>query len=175
MKIKKETFILNSGTSRVYLIIGEDEKKYIKKVLHRKPKEKYERETRALKSLENYNHYPKIIEEIPKDYTFYMSHCGDQINKKNLPKDWLNQISEIRGELNKHDIVNGDINENHLLVLNGIIKIIDFGNIRFKSDIYFKENDYNEYERFQHRKMRIICNYVKEGKSSWNELRKRFK
>lgn len=162
---------MKSGSAKVYKITTNDNKMLIKKEIFRKPKEKYKREVEALRKLEKFKHYPKIVKEEVRKFTFFMTHCGDRINKKNIPKNWLEQINEIKKELEDSDIVNGDLCDDHLLVLKGIISIIDFGNIRLKEDDFFKVNDYEKYKKIQHNKLNTICECAVKGKSSVRKLK----
>jgi len=171
MNIKKEKFIVKSGSAKVYKITTNDDKMLIKKQIFRKPKEKYRREVDALRKLEKYGHYPKIVKEEAKKFTFFMTHCGDKINKKNIPKNWLDQINEIKKELEECHIVNGDLRDDHLLVLKGIISIIDFGNIRLKDETFFKKHNYDKYKQIQHNKLNTICECASKGRSSNGKLK----
>jgi hypothetical protein len=53
-----------------------------------------------------------------------------------------------------------------------IIYLIDFGNIRFKNDPFFEKKDYTDYKNFQHHKLTIICNALKNNIDPWQEINK---
>ncbi|MBC8491273.1 MAG: protein kinase family protein, partial [Candidatus Marinimicrobia bacterium] len=83
-----------------------------------------EYEITALKSLNN-KHFPKLLEI--GDNWFDMEYCGEKLNEQNLPKDWDVQIDEILNELNKANIIHRDIRPHNLMIINSVIKLIDFG------------------------------------------------
>jgi len=153
-------FHIKSGSSNIYYLKQNNEIKYVFKELFRKPREKFIKETYALDKLSNYKYFPKIIYRNEDKNYFIMNYCGNHINKKNLPKNWLEQINEIKKKLYKHDIAHGDINQKNICIINNTIILIDFGNIRFKSDIFFKDNSYENYIRKQHSKLNEVIDLL---------------
>jgi len=81
-----------------------------------------ERETKALKRLEKYNHFPKVFEE-GDDYII-MEYVGRQ---NMLKQEMISQVNEIMSALEIERIKHRDIREENLVVLNGVLYLIDFG------------------------------------------------
>ena len=52
---------------------------------------------------------------------------GERINKNNIPKDYEDQLNNIIKVLEKHNCRHNDIKPEELLVMNGKIKVVDFG------------------------------------------------
>ena len=88
------------------------------------------REAKALKLLERYNHYPKLIEE-GDDY-IVMSFVGRR-NQVKFDEMKL-QALEILKELKEVGITHRDIVRKNFLSLNGILYLIDFGWCVFKDE-----------------------------------------
>lgn len=153
-------FHIKSGSSNVYYLKENNKIKYVLKELYRKPKEKFIKETYCLNTLKNYKYFPKIIYEDEKNNSFIMNYCGNHVNKKELPENWLDQINDIKKILYKHDIAHGDINHKNICIHNNTIVLIDFGNIRFKNDIFFKDNSYEEYVKMQHSKLNKVIEKI---------------
>lgn len=146
-------FHIKSGSSNVYYLKENNQIKYVLKELYRKPKEKFIKETYCLDTLKKYKYFPKIIYRNENENYFVMNYCGNHINKKELPNNWLEQINEIKKILYDNDIAHGDINPKNICIHNDTIILIDFGNIRFKKDNFFKNNSYEEYVKMQHSKL----------------------
>ena len=159
-------FLVKSGSSDIY-VIHLDNKKIIKKKIYRKPKEKFNKEVKALTILKDYKYFPKILVINKEEYSIYMSYCGYKITFDNIPKNWEIQVKNIINILNQTNIVHGDINPGNICVQNNQIYLIDFGNIRFFGDKFFEENDFNKYREMQHNKLYKICVYVSENKNPW--------
>ncbi len=70
-------------------------------------------------------HFPTLL-SIGKN-CIYLSYCGVPITKRNLPKSWKSQLSEILNFLEKKQIWHNDMDENNFLVLNKTLYLIDFG------------------------------------------------
>jgi len=151
-------FHVKSGSSYVYYLKKNNEIKYVAKHLYYKAKEKFEKETFCLDILEKYKYFPKIIYRNKNNNYFVMNYCGKLVNKKNLPKNWNEQIKEIKKILYDNDIAHGDIKSENICVNNNTIILIDFGNIRFKKDKYFESKSYEEYVFRQHSKLDVIMN-----------------
>ena len=69
----------------------------------------FDNEIKSLTKLNNYNHFPKLLayEKLP-DYKMLMTHCGDMLNKNNLPENWKEQLLEIHNILEKELIYHND-------------------------------------------------------------------
>lgn len=85
------------------------------------------REIKSLKILEKYNNFPKIIFSDEKDYTIYLTYCGELLNENNIPSNWKYQLKNINNILIKNNIFHNDIWYGNFLVKDGIINLIDFG------------------------------------------------
>ena len=97
----------------------------VKKVYTNNIQRRMFKEIRALKLLENYNHFPKIL-HIDSN-TIYMTYVGISIkNIITLPIDYQQQLAEIIEELKECDIFHQDITLDHIMVLNNILYLIDF-------------------------------------------------
>ena len=166
--MKGEVFLTRSGSSEISKLWDKDGEMYIKKKIYRKPEEKFKRESEALYCLEKYDRFPKIIRSDPKEFILYLTYCGENINLRNIPTDWNRHINEIRKCLEETDIVNGDINEKNLCVMDNRIYLIDFGNIRLRTDKFFKSNDFDKYRNFQHNKLKIICTIIPHFERNFN-------
>ena len=157
-------FLVKSGSSDIY-VIHLDNKKIIKKKIYRKPKEKFNKETRALTILRHSKYFPKILAINEEQHCIYMSYCGYKITFDNIPENWEIQVKEIINILNQTNIVHGDINQGNICVQNNQIYLIDFGNIRFFGDKFFEENDFKVYRQMQHNKLYKICLYISQNKN----------
>ena len=90
-----------------------------------------ENEARVLGKISSV-HFPKVISK-EKDQII-LEDCGQPLTEKNLPENWKHQLVEIVEELKAQGVQHRDIKPDNLMVLNGIIKLIDFGWSRFVSD-----------------------------------------
>ena len=82
------------------------------------------REASFLKQLDG-RHFPRLIDE--GDGWITMTHCGNELSKNNLPKDWRNQVEEIAAALDEAKIIHRDIKPGNVMVLEGRLQLIDFG------------------------------------------------
>lgn len=92
------------------------------------------REIRFLKLLNGKN-TPKVI-DIGTNWVT-LEYCGEELSKKNLPDNWVEQITEISQHLNDFNIIHRDIKKGNILVLNNKIYLIDFGWAVFKNEFHF--------------------------------------
>lgn len=105
----------------------------------------YENEVNILNKLNEYNHFPKLINKDDKNKIIYMSYCGNTIyelskqNKLKIPDDWEKQVNEINNSLVKENIYNNDICRTNICIDNGIIYMIDFGCVQ-PLDLKLKQN-----------------------------------
>ena len=170
----REEHFMRSGSANVFFCYENTTIKAVKKVFFRKPQEKLERETRALSLLQKSSgadYFPKIIKVISKENTFYMEYCGEQLTKINLPHNWIHQVNIIISSMESMNIVNGDIDIKNLVVKNNRLYLLDFGNIRFKEDLFFEKHDYDTYKTKQHHKLQLICQALSDNKNVDNILR----
>lgn len=79
-------------------------------------------------------HFPRLINYSAEEYWIDMSHCGVRINDTTVPPDWKAQCDEIYNMLSSAKIFHRDITYNNLLVRDGIINLIDFGNATLGTD-----------------------------------------
>lgn len=89
----------------------------------------FDNEIKSLTKLNNYNHFPKLLayEKLP-DYKMLMTHCGDMLNKNNLPENWKEQLLEIHNILEKELIYHNDTGgASNICILNNNMTLIDFG------------------------------------------------
>ena len=85
----------------------------------------FENELKILKLLEEYDISPKIIDS--HERTLYLSDCGQELTKDNLPKDWKEQLLKIHQVLKSHFLYHNDIKSNNFTVKNHKLYLIDFG------------------------------------------------
>lgn len=71
--------------------------------------------------------FPKLLGTDSKNYIIQMNYCGEEITKENCPDDWEDQIKDILAELKKYNCAHNDITRKEILVLDGFIRLIDFG------------------------------------------------
>jgi len=105
----------------------------------------FKNELNALFKLSNYPHFPKLIAYDPKHLIIYMSYCGVQISRYNLPTNWKEQIREIHCVLEKQNVNSNDMLLRNTCILDNQIYIIDFGlNSVYNDSIkYVISNFYN--------------------------------
>ena len=85
----------------------------------------FENELKILKLLEKDNISPIIIKS--EVQTLYLSDCGQELSKENLPNDWRQQLLKIYQTLKSHFLYHNDIKSNNFTVKDNKIYIIDFG------------------------------------------------
>jgi predicted Ser/Thr protein kinase len=87
----------------------------------------FQNEILALKKLQPYKYFPKLLGYDNLRLSIFMTFCGEQISSKNLPDDWERQIDEIETILTKINVNSNDMILRNVCVLNKRIYIIDFG------------------------------------------------
>ena len=103
----------------------------------------FKNELNALAKLSNYPHFPKLIAYDIKHLTIYMTYCGVQITKKNIPNNWKEQINKIKTILEKLRVNSNDMLIRNTCVLNDIIYFIDFGlHSIFNDSIHYVINNF---------------------------------
>ena len=85
----------------------------------------FENELKILKLLEEYDISPKIIDS--QEQTLYLSDCGQELNKENVPENWKEQLLKIRQVLKSHFLYHNDIKSNNFTVKDNKLYLIDFG------------------------------------------------
>tara|TARA_R110000851_G_scaffold120181_2_gene248401 strand:+ start:3191 stop:3727 length:537 start_codon:yes stop_codon:yes gene_type:complete len=87
----------------------------------------YQNEIEMLLRLRPFDRVPNLIESSPTALTISMTYCGEQINKSNLPKDWVDQMTYILESLREYDVSHNDIKPSDILVYNNKLMLVDFG------------------------------------------------
>lgn len=79
-------------------------------------------------------HFPLLIGFSLGQLYIDMSHCGERATAANIPPDWKEQCDKIYSLLSSAKIFHRDINYNNILVRDGIINLVDFGNATINTD-----------------------------------------
>ncbi len=87
----------------------------------------FNNEISALKKLQPYKYFPKLLGYDSRRMSIFMTFCGEQITSKNIPDNWEEQINEIEKILNIVNVNSNDMILRNVCVLNKVIYIIDFG------------------------------------------------
>ena len=101
----------------------------VKKVYTNKQFQRMSNEINALKILDKYQCFPKLLKIDWDNYTIYMSYVGKSIKeskKYEIPKNIISQIMTIEAILKKENIHHNDLSLSHLMIYNGIVYLIDF-------------------------------------------------
>ena len=88
-------------------------------------REHFMREREAFAMFHGYAFFP-FIEDI-RGRTFFMSYCGEPICEENRPENWLEQCTKIEAFLTSKGLYHNDLKTQNVLVLDGKIRLIDFG------------------------------------------------
>lgn len=96
------------------------------------------REVKCLNILKNHSNFPKLIYADEKNFTIYLTYCGELINENNIPSNWKYQLENINLILKKFNIFHNDVWYGNLLIKDGIIYLIDFG----WASIYYEDYPY---------------------------------
>jgi len=98
---------------------------YVKKIMCDKKHIKlFENETFWLKHLHHETYTPQLVER-GDDYLI-MTYVGENVNKKNLPADWREQIEMIVENLKTIGCSHNDIKKEEILIKDNKIYLIDF-------------------------------------------------
>jgi predicted Ser/Thr protein kinase len=92
---------------------------------------RFKNEINFLHNFSNYKYFPKLLRYDITNFKIYMTYCGCNLNKSNLPDDWENQITEISDILKLYNIELLDLQEKNITCLNENIYLIDFDTYRF--------------------------------------------
>lgn len=101
---------------------------------------RFKNEVNFLHNFSNYKYFPNLLRYDVNNLKIYMSYCGININKSNIPKDWISQITEISNILKIHNVELLDLQEKNITCHNGLIYLIDFDSYRFN-------NNYSNYNK----------------------------
>ena len=142
----EEVLIMNGGTSTVYKMKDKEENYFIKKHMSNEIKKynkiikkvdidlNFNKEIKHLNQLSKYDHFPYLFDYDMEQKQIFMSYCGENINNKNIPKNWKEQFIEIFNILNYNSIYHNDIGLNNCSVLDGVIYLFDLGEASDKID-----------------------------------------
>ena len=136
--------VINSGSSKVFLINNNIVKKVFKKNNHLA---KMKSEISSLKKLSSFDISPKILKVDFKKRTIHLENVGQNISKSNKPKNWRAQLLKILMILKKQGISHRDLKLEEILVKKKKIRIIDFGSSKIKKS-------FNSYEPYDETKSR---------------------
>lgn len=117
---------IKSATSSVFV----DPNKHfvIKKNTNKNRSDCFFREVYWLQKLQKLDFVPKLLYFDKKQMYMVMDYCGERINDKNRPKDYLAQYKQILDQLKANDCYPHDIKlRSEVLVKGGKIFICDFG------------------------------------------------
>lgn len=88
----------------------------------------WKNEINSLMRVKNSKYFPQIVAADPINMIIYMTYCGNSLEElKQLPNNWLEQLNDIKDLLIKRQINPNDILSRNICILDGNIKIIDFG------------------------------------------------
>lgn len=125
LKISKRFKSPHHYSSSVYLLDNYVVRKNLKK--NAMGNFLFQNEISALKKLQPYKYFPKLLGYDNLRLSIFMTFCGEQISSKNLPDDWEKQIDEIESILTEINVNSNDMILRNVCVLNKRIYIIDFG------------------------------------------------
>jgi len=86
------------------------------------------REVKWLRKISPYDVCPRLVDYVGR--TIVMTYAGVQISAQELPRNWEKQLEEIADVLVKVCCFYSDCKQDHLRVLDGKIRLIDFGQTR---------------------------------------------
>lgn len=108
----------------------------------------WKNEVSNLLKLKDYVFFPDIIAVDPKNLLIYMTYCGKSLNNVNkIPSNWKSQFLKIKNILIKTQINPNDITLDNVCVLDGVLKLIDFG---------LANNNYKEITRSMNKLYRLL-------------------
>lgn len=95
---------------------------------------RFKNEINFLYNFSKYKNFPKLLRYDYKNFKLYMSYCGSNLTKKNLPNNWSKQIKEISDLLKLYKIELLDLQPKNITCLNDTIYLIDFDSYRFNEN-----------------------------------------
>ena len=103
----------------------------------------FENEIFWLKKFEKFDFTPNILNIDYENLVLTLTHEGKKISNVNAPKNWLIQLKKILICLKKNNCHHSDIKPDNILVKNNKIKLIDFAQSTFitnlKKNIFYKK------------------------------------
>ena len=88
----------------------------------------WKNEINNLIKLREFPYFPQIICIDPTNLIIYMTYCGENLeNIDIIPNNWKYQLNMIKQILIKKNVNPNDILPRNICILNGVIKLIDFG------------------------------------------------
>lgn len=87
----------------------------------------FQNEVVNLLNLKDFDRVPDLITYSSSELSISMTYCGEQINKSNLPEDWIDQMLYILESLRDYNISHNDIKPSDILVHDKKLMLIDFG------------------------------------------------
>jgi hypothetical protein len=129
----------------------------------------FNREINVLKKIFGYKYFPYLLCIDRENKCIYMTFCGKSLNKNNIPVDWMDQIIDCIQIFNQEKIYHNDLWSPNILVLNNVIKIIDFGFSSFNNESFpFTNLEKNKkYSNF----FDYLDMYLKKGVNKRNQFR----
>jgi tRNA A-37 threonylcarbamoyl transferase component Bud32 len=120
---KKTNILKNDSKSKTILSVS----KFIQPRFLNDKINTYENEKKWLNILKETDVIAKPIHFDDNNKIITTEYVGERINKNNIPNDYEDQLNNIIKELEKHNCRHNDIKPEELLVMNGKIKVVDFG------------------------------------------------
>jgi hypothetical protein len=106
----------------------------------------------ALKKLEAYEHFPRVLCTDTAKGTFYMNDVGRSLkeikSKSQMPRDLFVQVDYIIDALKKTNIFHRDLALEHFRIRNGVLSLIDFEKI-FLTREQYEQNKKNNSAMWQ--------------------------
>lgn len=100
-----------------------------------------------LMRLSRFSHFPTPL-SMPVDNYLILNHCGDHLDRNNLPFNWKEQLKDIECFLVRENIIHRDIRPENIMVDKGFIYLIDFGWSVFKDGLLFGPDSIGD--KFKH-------------------------
>ena len=89
----------------------------------------------ALNVLKGEPHFPTLLSANPSTKTVVTNYCGEPLNKRNLPSNWVQPLGEIKKVAKKYEIAYIDTGRSNFTVKDGTIYLVDLG--------HFSQSCYN--------------------------------
>lgn len=127
-KKKIITTMKSKSTNSEYILLFDNNiiSKCIKQNIHGHTL--WKNEINALLKLRNIIFFPDLIAIDPNKLIIYMTYCGKTLSKKpTIPNNWKSQLKKIKKILLTKQINPNDITLDNVCVMDGVIRLIDFG------------------------------------------------
>lgn len=112
-------------------VVSREDGKVVKKQVGWTGYNLQDNEYRILSNISS-KHFPRVLGKT--DVGIEIEDCGEPLRIINLPEDWKQQLVEILKDLRKFEVEHRDVKPDNLMIKNGVIRLIDFGWARLKSD-----------------------------------------